>query len=47
MSFEIIALPVFKKELKRLSKKFPSLKTDFAGLIESLLEEPAQGTSLG
>lgn len=47
MSYSIIALPKFKKELKKLSKKYTSLKSDFASLLESLEIAPEQGTSLG
>jgi len=47
MSYNIIATPKFKQALKRLVKKFPSLKKEFAVLIESLSKEPVQGTSLG
>ncbi|MCG8320024.1 MAG: type II toxin-antitoxin system RelE/ParE family toxin [Cytophagales bacterium] len=47
MSYEVIAIPNFKREIKKLAKKFPSLKNDFAQLLESLQEEPTQGTSLG
>lgn len=47
MSYDISAIPNFKRELKKLAKKFPSLKDDFAKLIENLQEEPEQGTSLG
>jgi len=47
MSFNIIAVPTFKKELKRLAKKFPSLKNDFSEFLESLKNNPSQGTSLG
>ena len=36
MSYSIIATPEFKRELKRLAKKFHSLKQEFADLIESL-----------
>ena len=47
MSYEVIAIPNFIRELKKLAKKFPSLKADFAELVESLQQEPAQGTALG
>ena len=47
MSYELIAIPNFKREIKKLAKKYPSLKNDFAQLLESLQEEPAQGTPLG
>jgi len=47
MSYNIIAVPTFKKELKRLAKKYHSLKTDLAKLFESLARNPTQGTNLG
>lgn len=47
MSYKILPLPFFEKQLKRLSKKYPSLKEEFLQLIESLEENPVQGTSLG
>ena len=47
MSYNIIAVPTFRKELKKLAKKYYSLKTDLAVLFESLEENPTQGTSLG
>lgn len=47
MSYNIIAIPKFKKELKKLAKKYPSLKNEFSDLIESLENEPEQGTALG
>jgi mRNA-degrading endonuclease RelE of RelBE toxin-antitoxin system len=36
MSYSVIALPRFKKELKKLAKKYPSLKEEFSELIDSL-----------
>ncbi len=47
MSYSIIALPIFRKELKRLAKKYFSLKTDLASLFETLEVNPVQGTPLG
>ena len=47
MSYNIIAVPTFRKELKKLAKKYHSLKTDLAILFKSLEENPIQGTSLG
>lgn len=38
MSFEIDALPEFEKELKRLAKKYMSLRADYQSLLESLPE---------
>ena len=47
MSYNILSIPVFDKQVKRLSKKYPSLKTDLNILIGKLSEEPTYGTSLG
>lgn len=46
MSFNIIAVPVFKR-LKKLVKKYPSLKKDLEALFDLLKTNPTQGTSLG
>jgi len=43
MSCEIITTPRFEKELKHLSKKYPSFKKDFAGLLEELQTNPRIG----
>ena len=47
MSFNIKVIPRFEKNLKKLARKYPSLKTEYAGLVESLKINPKQGTSLG
>ena len=47
MSFNIYATDFFDKELKRLSKKYPSVKEDYKALVNSLKEEPKQGQPLG
>ena len=47
MFYNIIAVPPFSRELKRLAKKFPSLKEEYRGLVEELKENPEKGTSLG
>jgi mRNA-degrading endonuclease RelE of RelBE toxin-antitoxin system len=47
MRYNILTIPPFDKQLKRLAKKYPSLKKEFAELLESLEQEPEQGTNLG
>lgn len=47
MSYKIKAIPRFEKELKRMVKKYPSLKTEFIQLVKELKQQPAQGTALG
>jgi hypothetical protein len=47
MSYNILTLPPFDKEAKRLSKKYPSFKEDIIALSKELLENPIQGANLG
>lgn len=47
MSYKVLITPNFKKEFKRLAKKYSSLKMDLAGLVEELKENPTSGTHLG
>ncbi|HYK55135.1 MAG TPA: hypothetical protein VEV15_01565 [Flavisolibacter sp.] len=47
MSFSVIPSDKFKKEVKRLSKKYPSLKEELAELNDILINKPETGTSLG
>ena len=47
MNYNIIAVPTFKKELKKLAKKYRSLKTDLAALFDTLEKKPTQGIALG
>jgi len=47
MSFDIIAGPSFVREVKKLRKKYPSLKDDLSELIKILEEDPFTGTPLG
>ena len=47
MSYNILPTHRFEKELKRLVKKFPSLKTEFKELIEDITKNPESGTFIG
>jgi mRNA-degrading endonuclease RelE of RelBE toxin-antitoxin system len=47
MNFSVIPSDKFKKEAKRLSKKYPSLKEKLADLNEILSNKPETGTQLG
>lgn len=47
MNYNVLTIPPFDKQLKRLVKKYPSLKIEFADLIESLEQKPEQGSPLG
>ena len=46
MSYNVLPLPPFDRQLKRLIKKYPSLKQEYFELIELLEENPEQGVSL-
>ncbi|GAA3992698.1 hypothetical protein [Mucilaginibacter dorajii] len=37
MSFKILPTPLFEKELKKLAKKYPSIKTDLKALVAELI----------
>lgn len=47
MSYNVELSANFKKEAKRLSKKYPSLKIELSELFEQLEENPTIGTPLG
>ncbi len=47
MSYKIETIPNFDKELKRLAKKYKSIKNDIISLSEELQDNPKSGTSLG
>jgi mRNA-degrading endonuclease RelE of RelBE toxin-antitoxin system len=47
MSYNIIATPKFRQELKHLVKKYPSLKKEYSSLIISLEEKSNIGIALG
>ncbi|MCL7988567.1 type II toxin-antitoxin system RelE/ParE family toxin [Sphingobacterium sp. lm-10] len=47
MSYSVFTLRSFDKQLKRLVKKYPSLKNEYIDLIDSLENNPEQGTALG
>ena len=47
MSYSVIPIDKFKKETKRLVKKYPSLKSELFELNILLISNPTAGTSLG
>jgi hypothetical protein len=47
MSFNIKTISVFERQVKRLVKKFPSIKKEIQELIKELKQEPEKGTSIG
>ena len=46
MNYNVIAINNFKREAKRLIKKFPSLKQELQILGETLIDNPTLGTKL-
>ena len=47
MSYNVFTIAYFDKQLKRLIKKYPSLKSEFSLLVSSLKADPTQGISIG
>ncbi len=47
MNYSVVAIPPFNKQLKKLSKKYPSLKEEFLNLVLELELNPMKGILLG
>jgi mRNA-degrading endonuclease RelE of RelBE toxin-antitoxin system len=47
VSYKIVFTPEFEKEIKRLSRKYPSLRNDFSIFLKDLSVNPIQGVPLG
>lgn len=47
MSYSVIPTPLFKKEAKKLLKKYASLKNELQSIEKTLLQNPSLGTHLG
>lgn len=47
MKYKVLTISLFDKQVKRLAKKYPSLKADLERLLQYLVEAPEQGSSLG
>ena len=47
MSYKVLSIPPFDRQLKRLLKKYPSLKKEIRELSDSLEQHPAQGAPIG
>lgn len=47
MSINLVTIESFKREAKRLIKKFPSLRAEIEDLGKKLQENPETGTPLG
>lgn len=47
MSYSIEITALFEKQIKRLTKKFPSLKKEYSQLLTLLQQNPRHGTAIG
>jgi len=47
MNYKVLTIAHFDKQLKRLVKKYPSLKSEYLELIKILKSEPNNGTPIG
>ena len=47
MNYKINVLQPFTRELKRLNKKYHSIKKDYAALLDELYRTPDAGVNLG
>jgi len=47
MSYNVVTIPPFDRQLKRLAKKYHSLKNDLTELGQQLTENPAMGKPIG
>lgn len=47
MSYNVLRTTEFERELKQLSKKYASLKSEYGELVDSLSVNPVQGDPLG
>jgi hypothetical protein len=47
MSYSVKSIEVFERQTKKLTKKYPSLKSELLVLVRELKENPDQGTAIG
>jgi mRNA-degrading endonuclease RelE of RelBE toxin-antitoxin system len=47
MNYKVKTIPRFERDLKKLVKKYPSLKLEYIELVSHLKDNLIQGTSLG
>jgi hypothetical protein len=47
MKYDVVTIPPFDKEFKRLAKKYPFLKAELATLVDELASDPDKGTAIG
>lgn len=47
MNCKITVTPDFARELKKLAKRYPSIKEDYTTFLDELRQNPLMGTELG
>jgi len=47
MKYSVLSIPPFDRQLKRLARKYHSLKAEYTALIEELEQNPQKGTPMG
>lgn len=47
MGYEVKAIPRFKREAKKLSKKYPRFREDLKNFTDSVPKHPTQGKAIG
>lgn len=47
MGYSVVVSPTFRKKVKRLAKKYASLKTELLALVDTLEKAPEQGIPIG
>jgi len=47
MNYKVLTIPPFDRQMKRLAKKYPSLKAEYSALIEELEGNPERGIPMG
>jgi mRNA-degrading endonuclease RelE of RelBE toxin-antitoxin system len=47
MSYSVKSIEVFERQAKKLTKKYPSLKSELFALVQELKGNPNKGTAIG
>lgn len=47
MAYRVKSIGVFERQAKKLTKKYPSLKSELIGLVQELKVNPVMGTAIG
>lgn len=47
VSYSVKSIEVFERQARKLTKKYPSLKSELFTLVRHLKENPDQGTAIG